>query len=127
MMVSKEGRVQYNFRKETKMKVKKREHNRCQCCGEKVKGSEANIHHMLPIYLVKKYVPSASPSLIRHLANASIICVDCHNQLHSEMNDWSEEFEKLFTVNMVAYLAKEATRINTEASRSKRTQLARTG
>lgn len=83
----KEKRAPYEFSPEVKLDALKRAHWRCERCGKhKSETPEGylEIHHILAIGIVIKDYPQLAPAIVKSLANAKVLCCDCHTQIHRE-------------------------------------------
>ena len=77
----------YFFKHETKELAIKKAKYKCECCGSKFNENDcqkAELHHLLPIWAIYKNCPEMSAEIIRSLANAVVLCHDCHSLLHKK-------------------------------------------
>ena len=70
---------------------------RCERCNSVV---ELEIHHILPIWFFLELVPQVFLPLVNTIANAEVLCSQCHNEEHQE---WVEpEIESVIHYNHVS-------------------------
>lgn len=69
----------YEFTEQIKGAALYRAGYKCEDCGvEKASDRRLNVHHKLGIAYALRYYPSVPPTLIRSLANAEVLCDQCH-------------------------------------------------
>lgn len=84
----KEKRAPYEFSSDVKLDALRRANWRCERCGKhKSETPEGylEIHHILAIGIVIKDYPQLAPAIVKSLANAEVLCCDCHTQIHREI------------------------------------------
>ena len=77
----------YEFDKITKLNALRRDGWKCVECGTAKKDTESGyleIHHILEIWFVIKYLPQMSPTVVSSLENAACLCTDCHKKEHKK-------------------------------------------
>lgn len=82
----------YEFSNETKELARKKARYCCERCG---KEGRTEVHHRIPIYIAKQY-PELSQAMISSLANAEILCSDCHDIADKEIHNWGQYALALF-------------------------------
>jgi len=91
------ARKYYKFNKETKEAAIERAAYKCECCGlefNKEDSQKAEVHHLLPIWIILNHYPRMSANLIRSLANAVVLCHDCHCLLHQQEKNLSDNYHE---------------------------------
>jgi 5-methylcytosine-specific restriction endonuclease McrA len=78
-----EYRNRYEFTKSTYSYALEKSKYICSECGEKKKRSELEVHHRVAIWFACQN-PVLIPDVIRHIANAEVLCLECHQQKHRE-------------------------------------------
>lgn len=79
---------EYEFTPDTKIDALKRSGFKCELCGvpkHEARDGYLEIHHKLAIAAAINYYPSLAPALIRSIANAQVLCKDCHQQEDNRM------------------------------------------
>lgn len=79
---------EYEFTPETKLEALKRANFRCEGCGvpkREARDGYLEIHHVLGVAAAIKFYPSLAPAIISSLANAQVLCKDCHQQEDNRM------------------------------------------
>lgn len=97
MKAEKKPKKIYKFNKETKEKAIERANYKCECCGlelNKEDSQKAEVHHLLPIWVILNFYPKMSANLIRSLANAVVLCHDCHCFLHQQEKRLSDDYHE---------------------------------
>lgn len=98
MRAEKKPKKIYKFNKETKEAAVERAAYKCECCGvelNKKDSQKAEVHHLLPIWVILNFYPKMSASVIRSLlANAVVLCHDCHCLLHQEEKKISKKYHE---------------------------------
>jgi hypothetical protein len=100
-LVSKErkkDRKEYKFRKDIKELAVKKADYKCECCGKELNNGDAEkaeIHHLLPIWAIYDCCPEMSIHLVNHLANAVVLCHDCHCLLHQKEESLKPHYQNL--------------------------------
>jgi predicted HNH restriction endonuclease len=92
------NKKEYGFRKDTKELAVKIANYKCECCGKKLNkknAEKAEIHHLLPIMEIYDCCPEMSTHLINQLANAVVLCHDCHCLLHQKEENIRPFYQKL--------------------------------
>jgi 5-methylcytosine-specific restriction endonuclease McrA len=59
---------------------------RCDRTKPEIRDHYFEIHHKLGIAHALAYYPNLSHAIIRSLANAEVLCKDCHQEATNEMN-----------------------------------------
>lgn len=77
-------RKRYEFDNQTKYEAKKRAGFRCEICG---KPTNLEVHHRIAIWFARDYMPQLAASVIKSLANAEVLCSDCHKQIHDNYRE----------------------------------------
>lgn len=83
-------RKPYEFSDETKLKALYRDEWACVNCGTKKEDTPEHfleIHHILEIWFVVKYLPQLAPAVVNSLENSLCLCVSCHNKEHEKRKD----------------------------------------
>ena len=86
-------RKPYEFTKQTKIDALRRDNWSCAECGKHKKNTEKGyleIHHVLEIWFVIKYLPHISPTVVASLENAKCLCSSCHNKEHQKKKRYKE-------------------------------------
>lgn len=79
---------EYEFTPETKILALKRANFRCEDCGvpkHKSKDGYLEIHHVLAVMAAVNYYPNIPHVIIASLANAMVLCKDCHQARDNSM------------------------------------------
>jgi hypothetical protein len=93
----------YKFDKVTKELAVKKANYHCECCEAKLNkkdSKKAEVHHLLPVWVVFNCCPEMSADLIRNLANAVVLCHDCHCFLHQIENGDENKLEVFYQALM---------------------------
>ena len=78
------GREGYEFNLGLKKYALERANYRCEMCGRKgTRQNPLEVHHRVAIWFAKQY-PFIAPAVITHIANAQVLCHECHTQHHQE-------------------------------------------
>ena len=100
--MSGEYRRPFEFSKETKKEALRRAENKCDHCGQETK--ELSIHHLISIWWAIE-TKCLAVEVIKSVANASALCKDCHNDLHTR--DTRSFYEEVAPMVLAAYLSKK--------------------
>lgn len=73
----------YEFSTETKELARKRARYCCERCGRR---GTTEIHHRIPVYMAREL--NLPHLLITSLANAEVLCPNCHAEADQETHDW---------------------------------------
>jgi len=79
---------EYEFTPETKILALKRANWRCEDCRvpkHMARDGYLEIHHMLAIAIAITDYPFLAPAVISSLANARVLCKDCHQKADNNM------------------------------------------
>lgn len=78
----------YEFSPQTKLEALRRANWKCEICGvpkQSARDGYLEIHHKLAIAVAIQYYPSLGHTIISSLANAQVLCKDCHQQEDNRM------------------------------------------
>lgn len=78
-------RAPYEFTQKTKIDALNKAHWQCEECGKKkseTKEGYLEIDHRIPIWFVLSYFPTLAPAVVKSIANARVLCKDCHERIH---------------------------------------------
>ncbi len=99
------------FSDETKLEALRRANWRCERCGrQKQDVGYLEIHHRLGIAIALRYHPEISHALLSSIANARVLCHDCHRiedqsdrRKHQELARELQRYE--LTQLLIEYMA----------------------
>lgn len=79
---------EYEFTYKTRVEALKRAKFTCEECGVRQEdGYALFVHHVLGIAFARYYYPSIAPVVISSLANARVLCSDCHLEADNAMRE----------------------------------------
>lgn len=75
-------RDRYEFSRSVKREAKERAGWKCEQCGTKgTKQNRLEVDHKVAIWFAHKY-QFLAPAVIQHIANAQVLCQECHEEKH---------------------------------------------
>ena len=96
------GRQGYEFDFGVKKYALERANYRCEVCGTKgTRKNRLEVHHKIAIWVAKQY-PFIAPVVIKHIANAQVLCHDCHVKHHQE-HTTPEDYEEIIQEVLETY------------------------
>lgn len=99
-------RAERGFSSTTKEYAKKRAGHRCEVCG--ATGTECfplEVHHLLPIAVIRERYPHLSCVAITSLYNSLVVCRECHKRENqASFASPEERFHELLTALALHYL-----------------------